>query len=94
MRSAKSLLLASLVAVALAGFGGCACPCRVPVSLEPLNNWLLYHGRACRHYPFSCPPCPYTGCEDRVQTDGYLEESSETVPATPRESADKAPPGK
>jgi hypothetical protein len=46
------------IAVALS-LGGCTCPSRVPVSVEPLNNWLLCHGPTTWHYPFSCPPCPY-----------------------------------
>jgi len=33
----------------------------VPVSLEPLNDWLRYHGRCAWRYPYSCPCCPYVG---------------------------------
>ncbi len=94
MHFTKSLLLAALVAIVLAGFGGCSCPSRVPVSLESLNDWLLYHGPACRHYPYSCPPCPYTDCEHCVQADGYWEESDDGAHAQPREGGNKALPAK
>ena len=57
----KTLLFVIAVAVVSWGLGGCSSPSRVPVSLEPLNNWFLCHGPATWHYPFSCPPCPYCG---------------------------------
>jgi hypothetical protein len=62
----KILLLVLAIAVASWGLGGCSSPSRVPVSLEPLNNWLLCHGPATLHYPYSCPPCPYCGSAQAV----------------------------
>jgi hypothetical protein len=57
----KTLAVAVAMFVVPWALGGCSSPSRVPVSLEPLNNWLLCHGPATWHYPFSCPPCPYCG---------------------------------
>lgn len=94
MNAAKSMLLALLLAVAASGFGGCSCPCRVPVSLEPLNDWLLYHGPACRHYPYSCPPCPYSGCEHCVHAEVYSAEPTDRTPAERVETPKAMPPAK
>ena len=56
----RKTLSAGLLAFVLAALAGCCCNCQeVPVSFEPLCNWLHYHGPACRHYPNSCPCCPY-----------------------------------
>jgi|GEM_PF-4389118 len=65
MNATQSLLWVLLICAAFGamGLGGCACTSRVPVSLEPLNDWLLYHGRCGWRYPYSCPCCPYVGAE-------------------------------
>lgn len=57
----KNALGAILLAAAAMGLAGCHCCCDegVPVSLENLSNWWHFHGPACRHYPNSCPCCPY-----------------------------------
>jgi hypothetical protein len=94
MDATKSLLLAFLVAVAAIGFGGCSCPCRVPVSLEPLNDWLLYHSPACRHYPYSCPACPYTGCEHCAHAEVYSAEPTDRAPAEHMETPKATTPVK
>lgn len=57
----KILLVIVAISAVQWGLAGCSSPTRVPVSLEPLNNWLLCHGPATWHYPFSLPPCPYCG---------------------------------
>jgi len=57
----KALIIAIAMIVVPWALGGCSSPSRVPVSLEPLNNWLLCHGLSTLHYPYSCPPCPYFG---------------------------------
>jgi len=76
-------LLAILAVVLLAGLGGCRCPSQVPVSLEPLNDWLLYHGPACRHYPYSCPQCPYSAYGQGDWGDTYPRQSDGGVSAAP-----------
>jgi hypothetical protein len=51
----------------LAALAGCCCNRgEVPVSFEPFCNWLRYHGPNCRHYPNSCPCCPYWDYECHV----------------------------
>jgi hypothetical protein len=95
----KTLLLAVAMTVVPWGLGGCSSPSRVPVSLEPLNNWLLCHGPATWHYPFSCPPCPYFGsaqASDEAasagqQANGVSPERSEPVKRTRPADPDAKP---
>jgi len=57
----RRLFSTLVLAAALAAVAGCCCCGRdVPVSLEPLGNWLCFHGKCCEKCPRSCPPCPYT----------------------------------
>ena len=77
----KGFLLAIVALVALAGVFGCRSPSQVPVSLEPLNDWLLYHGPSCRHYPFSCPPCPYHGAEQQGEAPSGAAQAADTASA-------------
>ncbi len=84
-------LFAILALVVLAELGGCCSPSQVPVSLEPLNDWLLYHGAACRHYPYSCPPCPYFDYERCCWGAPYSEQSDGGA-ATARPDKGQVPP--
>jgi hypothetical protein len=77
-----TLPLAVTITLALLSLGGCACTDRVPVSLEPLNNWLLCHGPATWHYPFSCPPCPY--CCTAGVTDEAVPVGQQPIAVSPQ----------
>jgi len=93
-------MLFAVLGTAMLGIAGCTCCSQVPVSLEGINNWFLYHGRACRHYPHSCPPCPYidgqaTAGEEIVEPasgaeQGTRPESGATTPSSkPRDSGQR-----
>ena len=90
----RNRLLAILAVVVLAGLGGCRSPSQVPVSLEPLNDWLLYHGPSCRHYPFSCPPCPYLDHDRGGGGAPYSGQSDGGVSAERLDKADAPSPAK
>jgi hypothetical protein len=63
----RRLFSALALAAALAAVAGCCgCGRDLPVSLEPLNNWLCFHGKSCGQCPRSCPPCPYSCPHDGV----------------------------
>ena len=77
----RRLFTTLLTAATLAVTAGCCCCGRdVPVSLEPLNNWLCFHGKTCSRCPKSCPPCPYTS---GYQPSGETTASDATAPAQP-----------
>lgn len=88
MYGAKVLLRALFLFAAFGaiGWGGCACPSRVPVSLEPLNDWLLYHGRCAWRYPYSCPCCPYVG-DETVEAEPSDTPNPRHPQTTPQENA-------
>lgn len=52
-----------LLGLGMNSLAGCCTVCpahNVPVSLEPLYNFVTYYDAHCAwHYPYSCPPCPY-----------------------------------
>ena len=83
----RKALSASLLALALLGLAGCcSCP-EVPVDFECFCNWLHNHGPDCRHYPNSCPPCPYWDYECHVWRAPCCEcETPSAADETPRVS--------
>ena len=91
MNDMRRVLLVILVAVALGGIGGCTCCSQVPVSLESINNWFLFHSPACRQYPYSCPSCPYFSGEPCVQAGSTEEQTGGEGYAQPPESGVKNP---
>jgi hypothetical protein len=99
----KPGLLIGIVCVAL-GLSASGCCCRrcgqISVDLEDLCKSLRFHGPDCRHYPHSCPPCPYYDREYCAWRAPYGEMRvgfKETVPGSkqveqaPVSAVDEAP---
>ena len=65
----RGLVAALGLTVVLAGSAGCQSRWDVPADLEPVYDFIQYHGPACEVYPYSCPCCPYFDYQSGVWRD-------------------------